>query len=359
MIVNLIYLTNLNYRKSLFEEISKHCEFNLIAGNKSPYSNIVVDESETKYNFYTIRNFFFLNGHHRLTFQMLSRKVLKLIRKPKESEFVFLGIDVHIFSSLLYALILIFLGYKVSWWGHGTLGKGLTKKIRVFIYKKSYRIIVYGNNSEVSRLISLKGKVRVIGNTMNWSDYSDNLLKKEKLICYKTNTELRMLFSGRIIKSKKLEILLNACKVLNINYHLKIIGDGDEVSLYKKYCLENSLNVTFLGAIYGEGVKNYMNWSDIMVIPGKVGLSLVHAYSNRLPVIIHDTFEEHSPEFEIHTMNKEFLFKKDSINDLSNKLEIIHTKKLLPKETAHSSDMLYKYGYFPDIVASKFIESFN
>ena len=342
----------------MFKELGKISDFTLIAGDKSPYNNMVMNSDFEGYDFCFLKNKFLLKGRHRLTFQFPNKKVIKLILKSKDAHFVFLGVDPHIISSIFYSLILKIFGYKVSWWGHGTLGKGIIKAIRIYLYKQSYRILVYGNDAEVLSNLKLKNKVRVIGNTMNWEDYADSFSNHNyKLPIIKD--EIKILFSGRIVPNKKIDILLEACSKLKIKYKLVVIGDGDEVNQYKKYVKSNFLNVEFVGAQYGEKVKEIMSWANVMIIPGKVGLSLVHAYGNGLPVVIHDSFELHSPEHEIHTKNKDFLFKIDDSKDLANKITKIFNNDLINKEINNCRESIEKNGYFPDIVASKFLSSLN
>lgn len=355
MKINLIYLTNLNYRKSLFREIGKISKFTLIAGKKSPYDNIVSYTNCVGFNFSRLKNLFFFSGRHKLTFQIPTIKTLKLILNSRNSHFVFLGVDPHIISSIFYSLILISFGYKVSFWGHGTVGSGIVKFVRIFLFKKSHRIIVYGNNAEILSYPEFKHKVKVIGNTMNWEDYKKNSFsqnKKEKIEI------IKLFFSGRINDSKKLIILLEACKKLKINYELVVIGEGNDEVFCRTYSEQNNINVKFLGAIYGDKVKEVMDWADVCIIPGKVGLSLAHAYGNDLPVIIHDDFSMHSPEYEIHTMNRSFLFEMDNSSDLMNKIQSLKfSKNLINDEVNDLKNSIIKHGYYPNEVAKKFVNA--
>lgn len=355
MNINIIYLTNLSYRESMFNELGKNSTYNLIAGDKSPYININTKANVNEYKFYKLKNYFLLKGRHRLTLQVPTSEVLKLVVKSKKAHFVFLGVDPHIVTSLFYSILLIFFGYKVSWWGHGTLGGGFIKFLRVLLYSLSHRILVYGHHSEASKHNKIKDKVRIVGNCMNWSDYADpKELVKDTI---KESNKLKIVFSGRIVAAKKIEVLLHACTKLNIPYEVRIVGEGEKKEDYENLCKSNDLNVKFLGKKYGKEVKNIMKWADIMVISGKVGLSLVHAYGNSLPVIMHDSFSLHSPEYEVHTMNEDFLFCIDDSKDLANKLTNMFNNKLFYNEGKICLSNIKKYGYYPDLVAKKIISS--
>lgn len=357
--VFLVYLTNLHYRRSLFEELGKRSSFILLAGEKSPYIGIKNNELNltNHYSVIKLKNIFFLKGHHRLTFQIPHLSSFKLIMKfYKDAYFIFLGVDPHIITSIFYSFLISCFGGKVCWWGHGSLGDGIIKKIRLFLYKKAYRIFLYGRNLEIINNIELNKKSTIVGNCMNWEDYSVNFITQKGKKIGK-DKYIKLLFSGRIIQNKKIDVLLNACRKLEINYELVIIGDGPKITEYRSYCQEYNLNVKFVGNIYGENVKKIMAWADLMVIPGKVGLSIVHAYGNCLPVLMHSSFNYHSPEFEIHTMNNSFLFKMDDSNDLAGKIEFIFKNKLLEAEMYQCMKNVYSYGYLPNMVADKIINS--
>lgn len=339
----------------MFKELAEISDFTLIAGTKSPYNNIVVDSDYKGYEVCSLKNVFLFKGRHKLTFQLPTWNFLKLIFNSRDAHFIFLGVDPHIVSSIFYFIFFKVIGYKVSWWGHGKLGNGLVGKVRFFLFKLSYRIIVYGNNAEVLLNPKLKNKVRIIGNTMNWEDYkevNENINKKND-----SKEGIKLLFTGRIVPSKKLHVLLEACSKLKIKYKLVVIGKGEHTKKYKMYSDKKHLNVKFNGEIYGKEVKDLMNWADVMVIPGKVGLSLVHAYGNNLPVIMHDSLDLHSPEYEIHTMNESFLFKKDDSSNLANKINDIFSGNLIQEESKNCKESILKYGYFPDVVATKFLNS--
>jgi glycosyltransferase involved in cell wall biosynthesis len=60
------------------------------------------------------------------------------------------------------------------------------------------------------------------------------------------------------------------------------------------------------------------------VYPGSVGLSILHAMSYGLPVIVHDNSEHQMPEYEImEDGNTGLCFKEDSVDSLVEKMVVM------------------------------------
>jgi glycosyltransferase involved in cell wall biosynthesis len=106
---------------------------------------------------------------------------------------------------------------------------------------------------------------------------------------FENEGKLKILFSGRVEKSKGIFILLDAIK--NLNIELFIAGDGNSLDEAKKYALENKLNekVTFLGRLSFDKLKKYYEESDILVVPSLriegFPMSILEGMSYFLPVI--------------------------------------------------------------------------
>src|SRR5690606_22004900 len=81
---------------------------------------------------------------------------------------------------------------------------------------------------------------------------------------------------------------------------LDIIGDGEMKGYIKEFVKNNKLeeNVILHGTLFGEKSYKYFLDAHIMVIPGAVGLSILHAYSFGLPIITSKN-SSHGPEIEL------------------------------------------------------------
>ena len=111
-----------------------------------------------------------------------------------------------------------------------------------------------------------------------------------------------LLFSGRLYPEKKVDFLLRAFAILKRTYPavaLLIIGDGKERSRLERLAAQLDVrDVHFLGErMDPKETAAYFSIADLMVIPGLVGLAIVHGFAFGLPIIT-TTTPGHGPEIE-------------------------------------------------------------
>ncbi|MCK7575647.1 MAG: glycosyltransferase [Chromatiales bacterium] len=113
-----------------------------------------------------------------------------------------------------------------------------------------------------------------------------------------------ILFTGRVTKRKRLDLIFRAQKNLQLIgklINVIIIGDGPDKAQIMRFVEKNQLSrhVKFIGACYDETVLGpLIMMSDICVSPGEVGLTCIHAMAYGTPVITHDDFNHQGPECE-------------------------------------------------------------
>lgn len=194
---------------------------------------------------------------------------------------------------------------KVILWGHGYNHnkkfepyKKIDSLIRVFFMKCADATILYGENAknkikkyvdpnklliarntlDLSKLIELRDKFREIGKD-----------KIKKGVGF--NTKYNIIFIGRLLGSKFPMYCADILKILNEKYpnqvSLHYVGDGPEQEGLKNYANELDLSslVFFHGAVYNEELSGkYLFASDLMLMPGNLGLSANHALAFDCPV---------------------------------------------------------------------------
>lgn len=218
---------------------------------------------------------------------------------------------------LLFILKPVF-KYKLAIWTHGVDNQDMmnpfnTKKSRLalFIYKSVDGILLYSYERKriIEENIGNDKKLFVAVNTLDTKLLNQLYVKNQKIGISEIKTKLgfkeqfNIIYTGRLLKTKRIDLLLSSFELLmrSFNVGLHIIGDGPEINLIKQY-QSKIKSIYSYGAIYDEELLGqYIYASDVTVIPGYVGLSIVHSFAYGNPLItckmtIDGPF--HSPEIE-------------------------------------------------------------
>jgi len=352
-----------HYRQSLFELLvnDSRLQFVVIAGKE--LNGIKVFKSNSKKINAILKN---------KSFSLMGRKfyyqvgLFNAIKKKNPTDIIFGGPDFHFITTIILSLYLfLFTKIRVHYWTHGISKTNsiISKKSLAFFYNNASSILTYEKNGKdlISKITNNKN-IFVVKNSLNYSDYGFN--KKKRI--FKKHTEIfSILFSGRLIRNKKVDVLINAIKLLvdqDIPVVCNIIGNGEHKNELK--ILTNNLGlqteINFLGAKYGVQVDDYFFNSDVFVLPGKVGLSIIHALSYGLPIIT-TSLPIHSPEVAILKNNENAFFYKDLCPvDLAKVLkysyDLIKLNKVKLKGNCINS--IVENEYLPEKMKESFINSF-
>jgi glycosyltransferase involved in cell wall biosynthesis len=106
-----------------------------------------------------------------------------------------------------------------------------------------------------------------------------------------------LLFIGKLIPEKRLDVGLLALRELADPPVLVVIGDGPERDRLRKLALTE---VLFQGAIYDEAeLATYLRLAEFLLLPGRVGLTCIHGFAAGRPcVTTHPGEVDQTPEFE-------------------------------------------------------------
>ena len=283
-----------------------------------------------------------------LTYQ---RGILKLLRK--HNTFMMLGDSRSISTWLFLILAKFFSKKKVYLWSHGFYGKEsrLEFLIKKTIFNLSDGIFLYNNYArELMINIGFKEeKLFVIHNSLDYNtqlNIRNNLTPSSIFTNHFNNSNSNLIFIGRLTKVKKLDLLLDAIKILKdkgCEYNITFIGNGSEKEfLQKRICeLELDNNVWLYGTCYDEIINAELIYNaDLCVAPGNVGLTAMHTMVFGTPVLTHGDFKWQMPEFEAIIPNKTgSFFEKDNVNDLADKIELWF------KNNKNKRDIVRKFCY--------------
>jgi len=356
-----VYYALLHYRQSLFDFLSdsNRISFHIVCGKKSQFPNSKYYTSNKGNIVYVKNQFFKILGSLFYVQSPVVKKVLRL----NPNKIVLRGVNPQIISTLYLFLWLKLFRPKVKiyWWGHGTLGNqgGFGRKFRKFFYKRSDGILLQGNKG-ITLLTEIdipKHKIHVVGNNMNDSSLG---YKVQTIENKKATEKINLIYVGRLVKQKRVDLLLNACwKLKNDGYLVAcdIIGDGPELGALKKIVNLQNLNdeINFTGALYEESLSPYFLKADLLVIPDYSGLSIIHGLSFGKPFITSDDFNFHGPEIEVLIENKNgSVYRKNNVPDLVNNILLWHNK-LKSNNTIAQDCIKSIHNYSTEYVGNNFL----
>ena len=163
-------------------------------------------------------------------------------------------------------------------------------------------------------------KVVLVPNMIDVDEYKKSKVKGHNLI-----------FVGRLVALKRVEKLIKMISNIKEEYHLSIVGDGEEYDyLKKKY--ENEC-VSFYGSKSKDEIIDLLSKHDLFVFASSTeGLPMVllEAMASGLPIV---AFDYHNSVDDIIKNNKTgYIIKDDNEIEFTNKVEKLLVDSKLRKE---------------------------
>lgn len=95
----------------------------------------------------------------------------------------------------------------------------------------------------------------------------------------------RLLYVGRLVAQKRLDLLIKACGTMQPRPALTIVGDGPARPALQELSRQVFPTAAFAGHQEGEALDRLFRDADLFVMPGTGGLALQHAMSHGLPLV--------------------------------------------------------------------------
>jgi glycosyltransferase involved in cell wall biosynthesis len=175
-----------------------------------------------------------------------------------------------------------------------------------------------------------KQKIRMIPQPVK-IDYSKKKATKD--------SNFNILYVGRLEYSKGVDLLLRACKLLNIqNLKIHIVGDGTEKEALEELSKELQIekNVIFYGYMKNDELPNIYSNADLFVHPGRwpepLGRTIIEAMIFGLPLVVSD---KGAPKWSSRGCS--LIFKAGDVVDLSEKIQNVYTNNKLREELSINS----------------------
>jgi glycosyltransferase involved in cell wall biosynthesis len=303
------------YRVSVFNQLYVKLGI-IVCYSESQSSSSLKTTINHRFPTEKLKRFFFTNS-----VTAMIQNPLPVLRKHKPAIVISEG-SLSYLTVWVILLLRSFFKYKLIIWTHGVKYREMDKPFRtfsgglkLFLFHKADAIIVYSDKRKeiVAKHIANPHKVFLANNTLD----TESLMTIYKIFFAKGKSKVKeelgwgnkfnLIYIGRLLTSKGLDILFNVFKILpdDMDIALHIIGDGPENYLINKMASEN-INIHSYGAVLDDEVTGkYLFASDLMVMPGYVGLSVIHAFSFGCPVLTClGDFRKgpfHSPEIEYIT----------------------------------------------------------
>lgn len=256
--------------------------------------------------------------------------VVGLVFKREYKYFILTG-DSSILSNWMIAFFALLLNKKVYLWMHG-LKSELSWKGKLLTYPLYYMANKFLLYSDYSKAFMVKkgfnpNKMVCIYNSLDYDiqlSIRKDLIKTNIYIDYFNNDLPVLIYIGRIQKSKKINLIIDAMSILkdkNILCNLVIVGSDSEKTGIEEKIVNNKFekNVWMYGACYEEKkIAELIFNADVCVSPGNIGLTAMHSFTYGTPAISHNNFSNQGPEFEsIKPGITGDFFEEDCAEDLS------------------------------------------
>jgi len=268
------------------------------------------------------------NGSHQIVFSAIKNKklntLLYYIRSAIHAFFHGKYDLIHLHhSDAIFILLLLRIRYKIFVTTHGTHNLGLLPKWKR--YRQFFRI-------QLKFFLPLANKISCVSkNEQKWlqthyaneAKYIPNGISINLKPAPNNYTSSVFFGAGRIIQSKGCDTLLKALNNINFSEKIKIAGDLDQSTDYKKYILQLSknLNVTFLGLIKDKNeLFSHIQLSRLFIYPSEresMSMMLLEAASMKTPILCSDITENR----DIFSPDEVLFFSLEKKNDLDDKIK--------------------------------------
>ena len=230
-------------------------------------------------------------------------------------------------------------GLKTAYWAHGWLKREpwIKAKARNFFYSRADLVLTYGERAKDIASASgfCSSKIRVIWNSLDWDRQTDlfksfactprDILRNETGM--PSNVPVLMTVS-RVTDICRYDWLVSAAAILRkrgVPVEIWVVGDGPALQALQLQAKSLGVPLHARGAIYDEeALARQIMGADMIVSPGKVGLTAMHALAYGTPTVTHSDFDRQMPEVEaIVDGVSGRLFRYGDIHDLACVIEAV------------------------------------
>ncbi|MCK4319952.1 glycosyltransferase family 4 protein [Candidatus Micrarchaeota archaeon] len=251
-----------------FEEYSKYMEiYNINIGNRNM--------EKKNLNIYGASQFpilYFLQSLF-LGFRIIKERKIEIINPQDPLLCGIVGYLLHLLSPETKFVVDVHSGFFQEYWKKKL---GIFHSIGIYILKKADAIRTV--SKQMKKELKEKGfeKVFVCPVGIDINPFLKIGKKKQ---------DSKIIFVGRVVEEKNLELLINAMNKLK-NKSLTVVGEG---KLLEKIKRDAPKNVNFLGGVPQKKLPSLYANADILILPSKSeswGMVIVEAFASGIPAIV-------------------------------------------------------------------------
>jgi len=302
----------------IFREINRRTGAILCFGKNGP-KNTFLSRVTPDFKHYQVKGYYPMSKIDTLVIQNVLTPLIKF--KP---DVIIVEFALCILSNWILLFLRPFLGYKLILWSHGYNRQTgfhperlFADKIRLWWMNMADAVILYGQEGKKRIAPYLKNpeKIFVAPNTLDTGRLTEIRKQLERVgkdnikeqIGFKEKHNL--IYIGRLLREKGTDRLIDVFRIVSKQLNsveLHIIGNGPLLNQLKT--VSKGLKVKFRGSITDDETAGKLLYaSDLMVMLGDLGLSVVHSFCFDLPVLSQKTGPNgpfHGPEVEYVIDNK-------------------------------------------------------
>jgi len=273
-------------------------------------------------------------------------RVLGLTIQPRVALLALAGdFDVYVFlanpnflTTWFAALVLRIRNKKVIFWGHGFYSsqRSLKNLIRKLFFCLANSHYLYGNFARANA-VDMGFEPRRLFVGYNSLDYERQLIIRNRLLSELSNVfqdsdarRINIVCVARVERKCMYDLLIEAAALLkeksSLDVSILFIGGGRDTERIRSLSADRLVDSVFLGPCYDEElIARHVFSADVMVMPGNIGLTAMHALMYGTPVVTHGNQSQQMPEYEaiVDGFNG-VLFRQGEAADLA---EAIYTSR--------------------------------
>ncbi len=209
------------------------------------------------------------------------------------------------------------LGKRVLMWTHGWLREetGLKKVFRDSFYRLANGLLLYNRRARAfgkahgfrpERLHVVYNSLDTAAQTRVRESITDEQVRETREEYFPGRTQHPVLsIVARLMPAKKIDLLIEAAAILEQRgtpVNVLVVGNGTEKDALAELAKNKDVHAHFTGALYDESELGRMFLAtDLTVMPGPIGLLVMHSLVYGTPMITNSNIDRQMPEFEAIT----------------------------------------------------------